>query len=174
MASDQNLSGEQQKHVDAWKSAGAPNAHHQKLAQLKGDWNFTTQWRAAADAKAYESRGTSTFTVLYGGRYVEQRMTGSVLGNSYEGRGMLGYDNRKNLFVSSWIDNHQTSIINAEGAEDADCIELNASHHIDPVTGDASGGRMVMKLGNSPTLEWFEIGPDGKEFCASKTTYSRA
>jgi hypothetical protein len=174
MASDQSLTGTQQAHVGAWTLAGEPNAHHQKLAQLKGDWKFTTQWRATAQEKAVESSGTSTFTVLYGGRYVEQRMEGTVLGKPYEGRGTLGYDNRKNRFVSSWIDNQQTSIITAEGTGNDDGIELSASHHIDPSTGDASGGRLVLKLGSSPTLEWFEVGSDGKEYCASKTTYSRA
>lgn len=175
MAEAQNLDAGQQDHVSAWKAAGEPSEQHRKLAGLEGDWNFTTTWWASAEAPGVESSGTSTFAVLFDGRYVEQQMTATVLGEPYEGRGVLGFDKRLNRYVSSWIDNRQTSITHAEGThDDAGAIHLNASHHVDPLVGDAGGGRLVLTLGDEPSLEWHDIGADGQEFRASETRYSRA
>ena len=50
------------------------------------------------------------------GRYIKVEMKGDMPGmGPYHGGGIYGYDNVSKKFVSSWIDNHSTGIMQGEG-----------------------------------------------------------
>ena len=170
------LSPEEQAYYDAWMKEATPNENHKELAKLAGEWTFTTKWWTKPGASPRESTGTSTFTVIFGGRFVQQKMQGNVMGRTYEAMGLHGYDNLKKKYVSMWVDNMHTSLITSEGRWDEAAKSITMySDHMDPMTGSQKRARTVVRWvdDNTHIFEWHESGTDGKEFRSSEITYVR-
>jgi hypothetical protein len=97
-------------------AAGMPGEMHKFLAKDAGEWaGKSTMWMGP-DGEAITSDVTSTVTPIMDGRYVKVEMKGDMPGmGPYHGGGVYGYDNVQKKFVSSWIDNHSTGIMQGEG-----------------------------------------------------------
>jgi hypothetical protein len=100
---------------EAWAKLAEPGEVHQRLQSLVGDWavhgKFTFQ------GQTIESDSTSSFRALWGGRFLEQTVRGTMMGAPFEGRGWMGYDNAKKKLVGVWIDNMGTGMAVSEGDE---------------------------------------------------------
>ena len=53
-----------------------------------------------------------------GGRFLEERVQSSFMGQPFSGIGYTGYDNVKKKYVSTWMDNMGTMIMVMEGTPD--------------------------------------------------------
>jgi len=168
---DLQLSSAEQASYDAAVKAATPNENHHMLAKMAGEWSFTTKWWASPDSSPRESTGTSTFTVVHGGRFVQQHMQATVLGQPYEGRGLVGYDNNKSKYVSVWTDTLQTSLVHGEGDRD----DANMSLTLASPEGSHRPTKTVLKWidDNHHVLEAYECGPDGQEFKSTEVSYVR-
>ena len=49
--------------------------------------------------------------MILGGRYLEQRYEGTMMGQPFSGIGVTGFDNYKKKFVSTWVDSMGTAIM---------------------------------------------------------------
>lgn len=56
--------------------------------------------------------------MILGGRYQQSMHTGSFNGMPFEGISLVGYDNTKKVFMSSWADNMGTGSMYMEGTWD--------------------------------------------------------
>jgi len=96
--------------------AGAPGKMQQLLAKDAGEWTGKSTMFMGPEGPPMTSECTSAVSVIMDGRYVKVEMKGDMPGmGPYHGGGIYGYDNVSKKFVSSWIDNHSTGIMQGEG-----------------------------------------------------------
>jgi hypothetical protein len=90
-----------------------PNANHQFLKKLSGDW-VTTSSIMDID----EELGFAKNEMIFGDRFIDSSYGGTFAGVEYTGRMTIGFDNYKNKFVAVFIDSLGTSMRTAEGMLD--------------------------------------------------------
>ena len=104
--------------MKAWRSYITPGDVHKMLAKDDGEWNEEITLWMAPGAPPTKRPATVTNRMIMGGRYQESRHTGNFMGMPFERFGLVGYDNAKKIFVSSWVDNMGTGMMFVEGKWD--------------------------------------------------------
>lgn len=115
-----NISAQDTEQADmmkAWQEYMTPGPMHEMMAKNVGNWK--------AEIITYEdpsvplkSEGTSTYEMILGGRYLQGKHSADFGGMGMEGMELLGFDNAKKKFFSTWIDNFGTGIMFQEGTYD--------------------------------------------------------
>ena len=122
------------------------------------------------------STGTVTNKMIMDGRYQVTDVNGNMMGMPFIGHSMTGYDNAKKVFVSSWIDNMGTGMMNMEGPWDEATKTINMKGQcINPMTLKPCDYREVFKMidDNNQMMEMYGPGPDGKEMKTVEIKYTR-
>lgn len=162
--------------MEAWTKAATPNENHQRLAEFQGTWSVTSRWWSAPGAPPQESTGTSTYEMVMDGRYLKETVKSQWMDTPFEGIGLTGYDNLKNAYVSSWIDNMGTGIMMSEGKWDAATKTYTwTGEYMDAMTGKPKKIRMTTRI-ESPTKHvgaFYDVGPDGKEYRSMELVYTK-
>ncbi len=160
------------------------NDNHKLLATLAGSWSFTvTMWGADPNAKPETSKGTGVTKPIMDGRYFVMDVSGKMQMPGadgkmkdvmFKGMGLDGYDNVKQKFVSTWIDNMGTGIMMAEGAYDPASKTFTYTGEVEMTPGMKQKIREVMKIIDKDhhVLEWYE-DRGGKEAKTMEISYSR-
>ncbi len=117
----------------AWQQFAAPNENHKRLEEMVGTWTTRTKFWGTPDAGPQESEGTAVLTMVLGGRYLEQKHVGTMMGQGFEGLGYTGYDNLKRKYITTWMDNFGTSILVMTGKADATGKILRSQGTMDEV-----------------------------------------
>lgn len=99
----------------AWMEYATPGEMHKTLASYDGNWTGVTSTWMENGAKPEISQSECTNKMIFDGRYQHSTYNGSFMGMPFEGMSIMGYDNAKKKFVSTWIDNMGTGIMHAEG-----------------------------------------------------------
>src|SRR5947207_857577 len=98
------------KAMEMMTKAGQPGPQDDMLKKCEGSWKATVKsWYAPGDPAI--SEGTAEMKMIMGGRYLEQRFTGSMMNQPFEGYGLVGYDNLKKAYTSFWVDNSSTAMM---------------------------------------------------------------
>ena len=105
--------------MQKFQAYATPGPQHKMLADMAGKWTYTSKMWMQAGAKPEESKGTSTFKMIMGGRWLQHETKGKAMGQSFEGMGLTGFDNLKGKFQTMWIDNMGTGMMTGEGSFDA-------------------------------------------------------
>jgi hypothetical protein len=101
----------------------SPGPGHEKLKAMEGKWKTVSKmWLAPGEPTVTE--GSSENRLILGGRYLEQRYQGTFMGQPFEGYGLTGYDNKKSVYTTLWVDNTSTEMMTGEGEMDAAGKEL--------------------------------------------------
>lgn len=108
-----------QEMMQKWKEYSTPGEQHKILAQAVGNWTYTSKSWESAEAKPEETKGTSSAKMLLGGRYLQQEVKGTAMGQPFEGISLTGYDNLKKRFDTIWMDSMATGIMKGQGSYDA-------------------------------------------------------
>ena len=95
-----------------------PGSSHQLLAKAEGEWTGEMTMWMAPDAPPMKSTVTNTNKMIMGGRYQVSTHKGDFMGQPFEGISTTGYDNAKKVFISNWVDNMGTGMMNMEGTWD--------------------------------------------------------
>lgn len=113
------------KMIEKWKNVINPGEHHKALEQRIGSWDTVTRmWMGGPGAQAVETKGSSEFRWVLGGRFIMEEHKGKTLmpddegrtkSMDYEGIGLTGYDNYKNQYVATWIDSLGTQMLSMRG-----------------------------------------------------------
>jgi hypothetical protein len=102
--------------LQACMLAGTPGDMQKFLASGKGDWSGKSTMWMYPGAEPTVSDMTSTVTTIMEGRFTKVEVKGDMPGmGPYHGIGVYGYDNVGKKFVSTWIDNHSTGMMQGEG-----------------------------------------------------------
>jgi hypothetical protein len=162
------------------KELGSPGEHHKNLDTLLGKWSHMVKWWMSPDAVPEVSQGTNTNTWIMDGRFLKQEVTGTSMGQPFEGMGMTGYDNVKGEYTSVWIDNMSTSMMTASSRYDpaARTFEEKGSFAC-PMTGEKDKKfRAITKIIDNDhfSYEMYSTGMSGgeTEFKTMEITYERA
>ncbi len=149
--------------------AGSPGKNHEHLAKEVGAWQGKSTMWMAPGAEPVKSECTTTLTPVMDGRYIKCEMEGEMPGmGPYSGMGLYGYDNVSQKFVSTWIDNMSTGIINGTGelSSDGKTLVWNSTVNC-PMTKKPTALREIETITgeNTKTLEMHSTDPkSGKEF----------
>jgi hypothetical protein len=160
-----------------WQSFMTPGAMHQKMAKWDGKWDSDITLWMAPGAPPQKTKSTALNKMVMNGLYQESTHSGNMMGMPFNGKGTLGYDNLRNVFVSTWIDNMGSGIMYLEGPMDeTGKIIMLKGKMTDPGTGYMTDVRetMTLKDDNTQVMEMFVAMPGGKEMKTMEIKFTRA
>lgn len=167
--------GDPKEMEKAMEALGAPGDMHKWLAKFDGAWNVKGSF-TGPDGKSMEATGKATFRMILGGRFQQQDYVGQLSGKTFDGHGVLGYDNLTKQFENFWFDTMGTTPSIARGACSGDGKTLD-------LTGEwvmPSGQKMAFKFVTtwvSETSFTFQVIMDvggGNMVPVGELTYTRA
>lgn len=159
-----------------WMEVATPAEAHKKLEPMVGTWaTKVTMWMDPS-APPEVSEGTSENRMALGGRWLEQRYEGTLMGGPFSGIGYTGYDNYKKQYVGMWMDTASTAAMSTTGKADAAGKSMTFTGSMDdPMTGKVCEMKEVVTIvdGDHHNFEMWQTGPDGKMFKAMEIQYVR-
>jgi hypothetical protein len=158
-----------------WIEFMTPGEMHKMLAQDDGEWTEDITTWMAPGAPPQKMASTCVNKMIMGGRYQESKHIGTMMGMPFEGMGLTGYDNGRKLFVSTWVDNMGSGIMNLEGNWNATTKSINMKGtSTDPMTGKSMPVRQVMKMLKDSTQQMeMYMTQNGKEFKTLEIKFTR-
>ncbi|AZA47879.1 DUF1579 domain-containing protein [Chryseobacterium carnipullorum] len=162
----------------AWMEYATPGDLHKMLAKYDGNWAGTSTMWMEAGGKPVTNPSECTNKMIFGGRYQQSNYKGNFMGMPFEGMSLMGYDNARKKFVSTWIDNMGTGIMHAEGEWNAakKSLEFKGTMADPARPGKECNFREVYVFtdDNNHTMEMY--GPDsktGKEYKSMEIKFTR-
>jgi Protein of unknown function (DUF1579) len=114
-----NMSAEDLAKMQKHMATMMPGENHSHLDYFVGTWDTTSRvWMGGPGTEPMTSKGKSSVKWVLGGRYIMDEYEGEMMGMPYEGIGFTGYDNYKNLYVSTWASNMDTQLLVMTGSRD--------------------------------------------------------
>lgn len=134
-------------------------------------------------APPQESKGTAVRKAIMDGRFYTGDFTGKMempgadgkpTEMMFHGQSVEGYDNVKQKFVSTWLDNMGTGIMMAEGTYDPATKTFTYNAEIEMMPGMKTKVREVIKVTDKDhhVFEWYE-DRGGKETKTMEIHYTR-
>jgi len=162
-----------------------PAEHHKVLQNTVGTWTYKVKMWMSPDPTAppSESTGRTVTHAIMGGRYFVSDHTGKMqmpgadgkmTDVEFKGMAIEGYDNAKQKYVATWVDNMGTGIMLLEGTYDDASKTLTYLTDYEPMPGMKTKAREVIKEidSNHRMFEWFE-NRGGKETKTMEISYVR-
>jgi|GEM_PF-3570066 len=97
-----------------------PGKYHALLEAFSGKWKIRIQYRIRPETNPETAVGTAEFHWILGKRFLEQIVNGKGIAGSYEGRGIVGYDNVLGHYSGMWVDTMNTGLSRSIGSVEAD------------------------------------------------------
>ncbi|MEI2739147.1 MAG: DUF1579 domain-containing protein [Chitinophagaceae bacterium] len=159
-----------------WQEYMTPGAVHKMMATWDGTWNGEVTMWMYPGAPEQKSKSTAVNKMIMNGLYQESNHSGDMMGMPFNGKSTVAYDNHRNEFVSTWIDNMGSGIMVLKGPWDeaTKTITLKGKM-VDPGTKQDTDVRETFKINddNTQEMEMFVMMPDGKEFKTMNIKYTR-
>jgi hypothetical protein len=158
---------------------GQPSDAHKKLSAFEGKWNYTGKFWMDPKGKPETMKGTSENTWILGGRYLQAKATGEATKDwpAFEGMGFTGYDNVKQTYTSSWMDNMSTGAMTATASFNDKNKTLNEEGtYFCPMEKGEKKYRSMWKVKGKDAYQYVSYMTDhtGKEYKAMEIEYKRA
>ncbi len=153
-----------------------PGPNHKYLEYFAGPWTIVVQTWMQPGAEPMVAKGETDGVMILGGRYLQYKMTGSMMGMPYEGVNISGYNNFKKEFFSVWLDNFGTGLYDTYGTLDATGkIRTETGIWDDPTTGGKSKVKLVDAIvdNDKHIFTMYMVSPDGTEFKYMVIEYTR-
>jgi len=177
-------SADMQEMMKVMMEMGKVGENHKILAEMAGNWTYTSKMWMDASSPPQESKGTATRKAIMEGRYFiadhigKFKMPGAdgkMMDVNFKGMAIEGYDNAKKKFVSSWIDNMSTMIMNSEGTYDAATKTFTYNAECEMMPGKMTKIREVIKVVDKDhhLFEWYD-NSRGAEAKTMEISYTRA
>jgi hypothetical protein len=161
-----------------------PGEPHKLLAQMAGTWDYKMKMSVAPGQPMLDlGAGTAVRTSLMDGRYfsmdVNGKMSmpgpdGKLAESEFKGMSIEGYDNVKQKYVSSWIDNMGTGIEPSEGTYDPATKSFTYMYSMEVMPGVKTKARQVIHVLDPDHLQmdWYEV-QGSKEVHSLEIDYTR-
>jgi len=164
--------------MQACMQAGIPGEQHAMMSKSVGTWNGKCEMWMAPGMPGSKSECKSVVTSLMDGRFVQIDNKGEMMGQPFHGMGVNGFDNVSGKYVSTWIDNMGTGIMNGTGelSKDGKVMTWNYTYNC-PLTKKPSIMREVETHSGPDAfrLEMFTNDPkSGKEYKMMQIDFTRA
>jgi hypothetical protein len=162
--------------MELWQKMSTPGEAQKKLDAFVGSWNVKSTASTDPSKPPEVTDATSENRWVLGGRYVEQRYEGKLMGQPFSGIGYTGYDNYKKKYVGTWMDSASTQVLFTTGSFDAAGKVLSMSGKQDDFTrGESVTVREKATLVSHDEMlfEMWGPGPDGKDYKVLELRYTR-
>jgi hypothetical protein len=150
----------------AWIAYGTPGAAHKMMADENGTWKCDMTFWMEPNGKPQKASSTAVIKMILGGRYQESSYKGMMMGQSFEGKSTLAYNNASKEYTTTFIDNMGTGMLVAIGKYDekSKSIEFKGDM-INPLNGKKTPYRELYTFVDATTrkMEMFEV-KKGEEF----------
>lgn len=169
------MSPEQAAMMAAWQKAMTPGPQHVMLAKMAGEFTLEVKSTMAPGAEPEVSSAHSSRRMILGGRYLEETVSGSTMGQEFEGRALTGFDNTSGTWFSTWVDSMSTGIMTSAGEWDLGTgVGTFHGEFNDPMTGQVQKSRTVIHLleGGNEKMEMYMLTDSG-EFKSMEILYTR-
>jgi hypothetical protein len=172
----QEMSPEQKAMMEQMEKMRAVGENHKLLEYMIGDWNYTMQCWMDPSAPPMSCAGTTSTRAIMGGRYYVSEHKGTFMGEPFEGIATTAYDNSKQKFVGTWMDNFSTGIMMSEGTYDPKTKSFTFTAEVDDCMNPGKKVKMreVIRVidDNKHVMEFYKLG-DGKEIKEMEITCTR-
>ena len=160
-----------------------PSENHKMLAELAGSWTYTVTMWMDPSAPPQTSKGTAVRKAIMDGRFYVGEFTGKMempgadgkkKEMTFTGKSLEGYDNAKQKFVSTWVDNMGTGIMMSEGTYDPATKTFNYTSEIEMMPGMKTKVRATTRIVDKDhhTFDWYE-DRGGQEVKTMEINYTR-
>ncbi len=164
--------------MEKMKALTSPSKGHEIFDSFVGRWTYAGSIWMSSDAPAASITGTAEHSMMFGGRFLKQEVEGPWMNGTFEGLGFTGYDNVKEEYVSTWLDNMTTGIMTVTGHYHPDTRMLTQSGtHSCPTTGEKARvvrSEWAVVDQDHHTYTSYAVGMDGGEYTSAEITYTRA
>lgn len=109
----------------AWQAYATPGEEQAWLGAQAGTFVTNASFRMDPSAPWMESEGVVVRRMGMEGRFLVEEYTGTMMGMPFRGRGTTGWDNGRELFVTTWCDNMSTGIAQGIGHWNADRTKID-------------------------------------------------
>jgi Protein of unknown function (DUF1579) len=156
--------------MQACMAAATPGEMQKHLTDEVGVWNGKVT-NFMPGSEPLNSECVSTVTSLMDGRFIKCEIKGEMPGmGPFNGLGIYGFDNVSKKFVSMWIDNMGTGIMNGTGDLSADGKTMTWACSANcPLTKKAMAIREIDTMTGPNTKRMEMFGPDPKTGKEMKT-----
>jgi len=152
--------------MKAWTEYATPGNLHKMMADETGTWNCEMTFWMDPNAKPEKATSTATIKMILGGRYQEANYSGMMMGQPFEGKSTLAYNNASKEFTTTFIDNMGTGIMVATGKfdEKSKSMELKGEM-VNPLNGKKTPYREIYTIvdANTRKMEMFDF-KNGEEY----------
>ena len=133
--------------MKAWQESMTPNEHHKWLASFDGEWIGEVKMWMDPSLPPSVSKIKTKNEMIMNGLYQRSTHSGEMMGQPFNGEGMMGFDNTKKKFVSTWIDNMGSGIMYMEGSMvEGEKILTTYGEMSDPMSGETINVKQVLKV----------------------------
>lgn len=170
-----NVKAQDQEMMKRWMEYSTPSDVHKSMAKSAGDWKFTSKMWMDPAQEPMSSEGTAKFEMIYGERYLQCKVKGTMMGMPFEGTATTGYNNATKKYFNTWIDNMGTGIMFTEGTMDASGKIVLTGSMFDPMTGKNCTMKETWKMDseNKMTMEMYSTLEGGTEKKDMEIVYTR-
>lgn len=156
--------------------AATPGEPHADLARHAGEWDVIWKMRQTPADEWQETKGHASIKMIMGNRFMLEENRAQIMGNPWEGRLLLGFDNLTKEYVSTWCDTLGTTIITSRGTADpVGKVITMEGMMTDPQTPEGRLFRTVSSMtdDNHMVMKMWDTAPDGTLFHNMDVTYTR-
>jgi hypothetical protein len=152
-----------------------PGKEHEPLKALAGTWDAAMKMQHGPDAPPMESNGVETATLTCGGLWLASDYKSEMMGQSFSGHGVCGWDAEKKKYTSIWVDSMSTSMMHMEGTYDPATRTLTMTGEMPTPMGEKVPVRTTDQFKDADTrvFTMYGRGPDGKEVVSLTIHYTR-
>jgi hypothetical protein len=166
---------DQQRANEAYAKAAAVTENHGLLKFFIGKWDMNVTMWAFPGTPPTMSKDATEVTAILGGRFIMAKVSGTMMGQPFEGVQINGYDNVQKKFLTFWIDNSSTTFFLLSGTYDAaKKTWTDTGRWADPMSGVTPVRAVTRIVGPDEYVYEMYMGlPDGKEFKSMEARYVR-
>ncbi len=161
--------------MEQMQKLATPGEMHKILDGMVGTWDLKMEMFSPG-MPPMVSGGTSEITSVLGGRYIQEMMEGSFMGQPFHGMNLIGYSNATEEFHSSWRDNFSTWPTTSTGHWDAETKTLEMKGIMRDVADmDGRPYRMVSRMIDDDNFvaDMYDTIPPHGDIKVMTITYTR-
>ncbi|MHC0444464.1 DUF1579 domain-containing protein [Flavobacterium sp. 3-218] len=152
--------------MKAWQEYATPGNPHKLMADEVGTWNCDMTFWSEPNGKPEKATSTADIKMILGGRYQEANYKGTMMGQPFEGKSTLAYNNASKEYTTTFIDNMGTGMMVAVGKyeEATKSMELKGDM-VNPMNGKKTPYREVYTIIDPKTrkMEMYDV-KNGSEY----------
>lgn len=152
--------------MKAWQEYATPGSTHKLMADEVGTWNCDMTFWSEPNGKPEKATSTADIKMILGGRYQEANYKGTMMGQPFEGKSTLAYNNASKEFTTTFIDNMGTGMMVATGKYDEGKKSVEyKGEMVNPVNGKKTPYREIYTIVDAKTrkMEMFDV-KNGSEY----------